>query len=109
MDDEILPQAEIKSAASHRRQARRDRRFAHLRFETIRQLVGSPTDRLALVLAAYFDREKSDRVALTTAKTRDAGLTDRSQKARALQMLERRGLIRVLPRPGLTPIIERRW
>ncbi len=74
-------------------------------FEWIRALP-SPVCRLALVVQAFMHMRRTDHLAITAEVFREAGLTGRHQRQRAVAALTNTGLFEVERRRGRRPVVR---
>ncbi len=78
-------------------------------FAWIRRACFDPTARLALVVRAFMDMERTRELPVSMKVCRYAGISNRHQRWRCLQRLARTGLFEISAAQGRSPVAKRLW
>ncbi len=78
-------------------------------FDWINRACLDPATRLALIIRAFMDMERTANLPVSMKVCRYAGISDRRQRWRCLQKLARTGLFKISTARGRSPIVRKLW
>jgi hypothetical protein len=78
-------------------------------FDWISRACLDPATRLALIIRAFMDMERTRELRVSMKVCRYAGVSDRQQRWRCLRRLARTGLFEISAAQGRSPVAKRLW